>query len=489
MAKRTAVIDIGSNSARMIILEKTSRFAFHLLHEVKSRVRISENAYQNEGVLQEEAIQRAIGALRDFMQIARSYDVRKTLCVATSAVRDASNKKNFIQRVKREVDLNIKVISGEREAYLGGIACANLLPSYDAMTLDIGGGSTECACIKNAKVVDSDSIDLGTVRLKELFFDRNDIEGAKKYIDTALEQLKTKEQSHIIGVGGTFRALAQIILKNKNHPMNKIHAFSFEAQDLKTLGKKILAAESLSELKELGVKKDRYDVIKPGTLILLRLIKKVGATHLTTSGAGVREGLYLSDLLRHNGDCFPKNFNPSLSYLVDQHSHNAEQRNLRVKLVRTLFELLQPTFEFDLTHKEPLTIAAKLAKIGASHHFYSFQNHSYYLALTALEYGYTHEEIALISMLVRFQLGKGVKKSTMAEYKKLLPSLESVQALSRLLALSDALLSHHPRNLDFELAFENKKLTVSYKNKMPYITQENVQALTCEALEIVFKTH
>jgi len=171
MAKRTAVIDIGSNSVRMIIIEKTSRFAFHLLHEVKSRVRIAEDAYQNDGELQEAAINRALLALKDFLQIADSYDVRKTLCVATSAVRDAHNKKHFLSRVNKELGLNIKVISGEKEAYLGGIACANLLPQQDAMTLDIGGGSSECACIENGKVVDSDSLDLGTVRLKELFFD------------------------------------------------------------------------------------------------------------------------------------------------------------------------------------------------------------------------------------------------------------------------------------------------------------------------------
>lgn len=169
MAKRTAIIDIGSNSVRMIIMEKTSRFAFHLLHEVKSRVRIAEDAYQNGGELQSPAMDRAVLALREFIQIAKSYEVRKTLCVATSAVRDANNKNLFLSRVNKELGLNIKVISGEREAYLGGIACANLLPQQDAMMLDIGGGSSECAYIKGGKVVLSSSLDLGTVRLKELF--------------------------------------------------------------------------------------------------------------------------------------------------------------------------------------------------------------------------------------------------------------------------------------------------------------------------------
>jgi len=487
MAKRTAVIDIGSNSARMIIIEKTSRFAFHLLHEVKSRVRISEDTYQNEGALQEKAMQRAILALKDFVQIANSYDVRKTLCVATSAVRDASNKKEFLARVKKESGLNIKVISGEREAYLGGIACANLLPPRDSMTLDIGGGSTECACIENSKVILSDSLDLGTVRLKELFFDHDDIDGAKKYIDKALEALKVDQKEHIVGVGGTFRALALILLKNSEHPLNKVHAFTFEATQLVTLGKKILKAKNKAELKALGVKKDRYDVIKPGVLILLRLIKKVGTSQFTCSGVGVREGLYLSDLLRHNKDIFPANFNPSLKYLIDRHTHNAAQRNLRVKLTKELFALLHKNLSLQENLEKPLLIATKLAKIGASHHFYSFENHSQYLTLTALEYGYTHKEITLISTLVLHQMAKGIKKNYFNKYSSLLPELETVQKLTNILALADALLAHHPVQRDFDLQMEDDTLVIVPHKSVAYLAQESVAAINNNEIKILFK--
>jgi len=487
MAKRTAVIDIGSNSARMIIIEKTSRFAFHLLHEVKSKVRISEDAYQNGGALQEKAMQRALLALQDFVQIADSYDVRKTLCVATSAVRDASNKKAFLSRVKKEIGLNIKVIDGEREAYLGGIACANLLPQHDAMTLDIGGGSSECACIEDGKVINADSLDLGTVRLKELFFDRNDIKGAKAHIDKALEGLDTNEQRHIIGIGGTFRALAQIILKAQRHPLHKVHGFTFNAKELVTLAKKIIATEENSELKALGVKKDRYDVIRPGAMILLRIIKRVGAERFTCSGVGVREGLYLSDLLRHNRDSFPANFNPSLKYLLDRHTHNAHQRNLRVRLTKEIFEKTHTALTLASELKQPLLIAAKLAKIGASHHFYSFQNHSHYLSLTALEYGYTHEEIALISMLVLYQQGKGIKKGYYTEFATLLPEVRILERLTNILALSDALLAHHPREIDFTISAEGKVLTVTSKKEIAYLAQESVRGIGDEILEVRFK--
>jgi exopolyphosphatase/guanosine-5'-triphosphate,3'-diphosphate pyrophosphatase len=487
MAKRTAVIDIGSNSVRMIIMEKTSRFAFHLLHEVKSRVRISENAYQNGGELQQEPMERAISALRDFVRIAHSYDVRKTLCVATSAVRDANNKKSFLARVQKELGLNIKVISGEREAYLGGIACANLLPRQDAMTLDIGGGSTEYACIEKGTVIESNSLDLGAVRLKELYFDRNDIKGAKAYIDSALETLKIEPHGHIIGVGGTFRALAQIILKKKNHPLNKLHGFNFTAAEVIELGEKILSAKKRADLKELGIKKERYDVIRPGTLILLRIIKKVGCTELTCSGVGVREGVYLSDLLRHNRDVFPNNYNPSLRYLLDRHSHNTSQRNLRVILTKKLFALLQQKLQLGIEYEKPLLVAAKLAKIGSGHSFYAYSGHGHYLILTALEYGYSHKEIALIATLVRFQSGKRPDKSYLQEYAPLLPAEKTIRGLIYLLALGEALLAHHPQTIDFDLALEEEKLVVTPHKKRAYLTAESINAMNKSLLEVVFR--
>ena len=169
MAKITAVIDIGSNSARMAVFKKTSHFGFVLLKEIKSRVRISEGAYENGGNLQPFAIDRAINALREFLIIAKSLKARKILAVATSAVRDAPNKNIFLSKVKKELGLKIKVINGDKEAFFGAVAASNLLPYENGITIDIGGGSTEFALIQNKKVIDKISLKLGTVRLKELF--------------------------------------------------------------------------------------------------------------------------------------------------------------------------------------------------------------------------------------------------------------------------------------------------------------------------------
>jgi len=173
VAKRTAVIDIGSNSARLVIYEKTSRYGFHLLCEQKSKVRIGEGAYEKGGYLQPIGIQRAYLTLKSFLHTIDKYQANKTLCVATSALRDAPNAKIFTQWIKQELGLSIKIIDGHKEATFGAIAAANLLPVTDGITIDIGGGSSDIALLKNGRIIDTYSLNLGTVRLKELFFDKS----------------------------------------------------------------------------------------------------------------------------------------------------------------------------------------------------------------------------------------------------------------------------------------------------------------------------
>ncbi len=126
MAKRTAVIDIGSSSARMVVFEKSSSYAFHLIKEIKSRIRIGEGAYENDGELQDIPMQRAFDALEDFVQIIKNLKCNKTFCVATSALRDAPNAKIFIKKIKKELNLNIKIIDGKKEAEFGALASINL---------------------------------------------------------------------------------------------------------------------------------------------------------------------------------------------------------------------------------------------------------------------------------------------------------------------------------------------------------------------------
>ena len=478
MAKRVAVIDIGSNSVRMVIYEKTSRFAFHLLHEEKSKVRISENAYQHDGNLQELPMQRTFDALRDFITISESFKVRKLLCVATSALRDAPNKKDFLKRVRDSLKLNIKIVDGKKEAYFGAMACANLLPELStALSIDIGGGSTEFTLINDKNISNTISLNIGTVRLKELYFDKNDIAGAIKYIDTELELLKDTDISTLVGIGGTFRAISSAIMKADAYPLNKIHSYEYSKERFKKFISDLLDAQE-DELKKLGIKNNRFDVIKPGALILSRVLNKIEIEKIITSGVGVREGVYLSDLLRGSKDKFPHNYNTSVKYILDTHVGDKTFSNHLNLISKKLFDLTKDYLGIDERYRYELALAAKLYPAGSSVHFYSENKHTYYLIQSALEYGFSHKSITLIATLTKYAKSRLPASSHLKKYSTLLPKEDTTKALSFLLSLSIALISHRPRNIDFDMKFIDGVLHIESTNPM-YLSQDAVIKLDC----------
>ena len=486
MAKKVAVIDIGSNSIRMAIYGKTSRFAFHLLYETKSRVRLSENAYQNYGNLQAVPMQRTFDALKEFLEIITSFNVRKTLCVATSALRDAPNKQEFLALVKKQLKLNIKVINGEREAYLGSMACANLLPKQkNALSIDIGGGSTEFSYIDSDSITKSFSLELGTVRIKELFFDSNKLDEAIEYIDNKLLYISDITPTTLIGIGGTFRSISSAIMHSIEYPLNKIHGFECLAQDFIDYIEKILYADEKA-LNNLGIKKNRFDVIKPGVLILQRVFKKLSIQNTITSGVGVREGVYLSDLLRNSKDKFPHNYNTSVRYLIDANISNTSYANQLSLVSKKLFDLTFSHLRINQKFRYDLSIASKLYPSGRSIHFFSQNRHTYYLIKSALEYGFTHSQVMLIATLTRYAKNKLPSQKHITKYNNLLPDLKTINYLSYLISLSIALLSHKPRNIDFELSFSDGKIMIE-STKNLYLSKEALKKVSeIKDLKIIF---
>jgi exopolyphosphatase/guanosine-5'-triphosphate,3'-diphosphate pyrophosphatase len=238
---------------------------------------------------------------------------------------------------------------------------------------------------------------------------------------------------------------------------------------------KILDSDEES-LKKLGIKNSRFDVIKPGALILLRVFKKFKIRELITSGVGVREGTFLADLLRTSKDKFPEGYNTSVRYILDAHVDNQAHSNQINRVAKELFDLMHKELNIDEKYRHELAIAAKLCMSGSTIHYYSYNKHSYELIEDALEFGFTHKQIVLIASLARFSKRKLPSSSHVERLKPLLPETNQLNALSYILSLSVALLSHQPRNVDFKLTFENSELKIESNNSL-YLTKENIAKL------------
>lgn len=472
MAQCTAIIDIGSNSMRMAVFQKTSRFAFHIIHEAKSTVRLGEHAYKNGGYLQSEPMERTALALGEFLSIARSFNARKIMCVATSALRDAPNSHEFITRIRNQFALSIKIIDGAREAYLGGMACANLLAPMEAVTVDVGGGSSEFALLKNGRVETMFSLNIGTVRIKELFLDHGNMPGAINYIDETLRTLPQLQTDTLIGIGGTFRALTRALMKKGDYPLKKLHGFSIDEELFVQFGDQILQA-SPKKLKNLFIKPDRFDTIKPGTLIIMRILNHLQAKKLVCSGVGVREGVFLSDMLRNARDQFPANFNPSVRYLLDTYATHSDHGTQCAHLAKRLFTLLHAPLGIEEHYRHELVIAAKILPIGIGIRYYAYPQHSHYLALSTLNYTLTHQQIALISHLLLYKKGNTASDLIpKGGYGTLLPEISILDGLYTILWLSHNLLAQRQSAQLIDLSYQDGILEI--RGEHLYLAREKL---------------
>ncbi len=478
MSKVTTIIDIGSNSMRMVVLQKSSRFAFNLINETKSRVKISEGCYENNGNLQEIPMQRAYESLKSFLNISTALKSRKIICVATSALRDAPNSNVFISRISKDLGLNIKVIDGEKEAYYGGVAALNLLHDDTFVTVDIGGGSTEFCFVNKGKVEKSISLNIGTVRIKELYFNKNDIKGAKKYILDNLKKisnLEIKIPKKVVGIGGSIRSLSKIVMTKNQYPLDVLHEYMYKVRDEINLFNKISIAKNNDDLKSFGVKKDRFDTIKEGAFIFKTILEELEIDEVVTSGVGVREGAYLADLLRTSNHKFPENFNVSVRSLLDRFQIDEKQSAYLGNNAKKIFDVLKPIHNLDNKFRSLLVISSKLHSIGSTLNFYKSNDNAFDFILNGLNYDFLHTSRVLVAHTIKFSKKSLPTRNDILKYEELLPSLEVMQWMSFMISLNIAINQDLSRP-KVEYILENNTLLISLLNKS-FLIESNIDKL------------
>lgn len=477
MRKRIAIIDIGSNSARLVIFERSSQFGFQLICEEKSKVRIGEGAYAKGGYLQPHALQRAFLALQSFQLISNNYQTSKLFCVATSALRDAPNGAEFTKYIYQTLGIKIEVIDGNQEAFYGGLAATSLLGLEDCITIDIGGGSSDMARIIKGRVVETHSLDIGTVRLKELFFDNDKaqaLNASKEYIAKALRTLPyTFIHQNAVGIGGTARVLGKMLMKHTAYPLNKIHGFTYVPNDYKDLFDSVISS-SAKGLKRFKIKQDRYDTIREGTLIFSEIIKHIKAQEVTTSGVGVREGVFLSNVFsRYDFKTTP---NPSITSIMDRFGGFSTQKAIqkRCEYATKLSELFALYVNQQLPLYEIQT-ALTLSDIGKNLTVYKAHHHAFYIALQELNYRFSHKQIALIAFLLRAQDKAKIKKKLYSDYALLLPPQEELQWATFVYTLS-LILGEYGSQGDITFEYSNQTLTLTTSVSL-YLVKESIKEI------------
>ncbi len=278
--KKFAVIDVGSNSVRLMFVAD-GKVLYKSLHTT----RLGEGlAHKSE--LLPDAIERTAQAVAAFYEQAKSEHAERVFAFATAAVRTAENRAEFLDRVKELCALEIEVVSGDEEAELGILGA---LGNGDGCVIDIGGASTEIVVKSGGSLVYKKSLDIGVVRLKDRYGrDAKTIEKVAK--SAAKEYGEIPAVDLFCGIGGTATTLAAQYLNLKTYDSAKITGTEISAREIKRLADK-LSAMSVDEIAALPcMPKGRADVLSGGAVLLATMMEEFGFSSLTVSDRDNLEG-------------------------------------------------------------------------------------------------------------------------------------------------------------------------------------------------------
>lgn len=285
------VIDIGSNSVRLVIYEGAVRAATPVFNE-KVLCGLGR-AIHSTGRMSDESVERAIGALARFRVIARIVGVKVLKAIATAAVREAANGKEFITRGEKACGTKIEILSGEKEAELAAQGIRMGFREADGFAGDLGGGSLELIDIYRDTLNEATTLPLGGLRLIDSTGDK--LEKATAVVDDALGKIDWLAKGAgraFYAVGGTWRALAKLHMEETNYPLRVMQGYSIPTRDAILFCEKVRKAKKVSILPGIDdVARARREVLPYGALVLERLLKLLAPSEVVFSVYGIREGL------------------------------------------------------------------------------------------------------------------------------------------------------------------------------------------------------
>jgi exopolyphosphatase / guanosine-5'-triphosphate,3'-diphosphate pyrophosphatase len=288
------VVDIGSNSVRLVVYEGAVRSPTTIFNE-KVLCGLGRQV-ASTGHLGKEAVERALAALTRFKAINRILRVKNVWAIATAACRDAADGPEFIARGERALGASIQVLSGQREAALAASGILMGFRNPDGFAGDLGGGSLEIIDVGGQALRQAVTLPLGGLRLLDLAGDR--LDKAAEFADDQIGRipwLAAGRGRAFYAVGGTWRAIAKLHMEETDYPLRVMHGYSMPTREAIRYCEEIRKTKKLSGLKGIAeVARPRREVLPVGALVLERLLKKLEPSEVNFSVFGIREGLLYS---------------------------------------------------------------------------------------------------------------------------------------------------------------------------------------------------
>jgi exopolyphosphatase/guanosine-5'-triphosphate,3'-diphosphate pyrophosphatase len=412
---RYAAIDIGSNSLRMLAAETVPGQPMRTLAEDREVTRLGASVFR-DGRISDEAANFVCTVLARMAAAYQKLDVVGVRAVATSAVRDASNQAEFIDRAQKALGTPIEIISGTEEARLIhlGVQTRWPHPGKRVLLIDVGGGSAEIIVGENGRMTEGVSRPLGAVRLTEVFLKHDPPTGREllqleKFIDdklsVAINRIGRRPFDRAITTAATAAAIVSAVNRLPRARRDKADRLRASVTQLRRLYRELASRDVEGRRRLPGIGPRRAEIIVPGVAVILRALEALRVTAMFYSSAGLRDGIIADLAARGVGRDLARLSREQLQAVEAM----ARKYNVPVKhgrkvagIAHALFECLEPLHKLSPDHAKLLEAAAYLHDVG---HYVSdtgHHKHSLYLVQNSDMPGFTDAERLLIALLCRY---------------------------------------------------------------------------------------
>ncbi|MDQ1446900.1 MAG: exopolyphosphatase / guanosine-5-triphosphate,3-diphosphate pyrophosphatase [Acidimicrobiaceae bacterium] len=409
----TAVIDLGSNSFRLVVFTAVAEAWWRRTDEIYEPVRIGAGMGDG-GPLKPRRMERALHTIEMFAHFLRasgleSQDVR---AVATSAIREAANRDEFLERARAVAGFDVRVLSQEEEARYGYLAAINSTTLDHGAVLDLGGGSLQAVRVDRRLAQESASWRLGTVRMTEAYLDdepatKKQLKALRGHVREELERAPWLSTSgeRLVGLGGTVRNVAAAAQHRAGLPSFGVQGFVLERDALAELTADLAALPAAERGSVRGIKPERGDVILAGAATIEAVIDAGGFEAIEVTEEGLREGIFFETYLAPaDPPLFASVRESSVRNLATQYTRDLRHPQHVAALTLHLYDSLAAAGAHpgDAAERELVWAAALLHDIGYAVDYDDHHKHSRYLILNAGLPGWTPREVALIALIARY---------------------------------------------------------------------------------------
>ncbi|MCI9407523.1 MAG: Ppx/GppA family phosphatase [Clostridia bacterium] len=448
--EKIGIIDLGSNSARLVIVDLFADNHFMVVDELKESVRLGQDM-ERDGFLKPQRVAETIRTLKMFRKLCDASGVTRIIAVATAAVRRAKNQRSFLDEIQASCGIKIRVLSAEEEALYVYRGVINTMDVPKGIVLEIGGGATKIVYYNRRCIINYVTLPFGAVTLTGLFADDGlkPEEIAKKIEEFFTEQLKQIEwintvdpDAQMIGVGGSFRNLFKISKMVHKYPLDTVHNYVMKTEEFLPVYDMLKVLDLDKKKKIKGLSAERADILPAALAIVKSFVSFFNFERFTISGSGLREGIMVNQALPMTEEKpISDVLNYSLTTLVKYYGCDEKHVEHVVNLSIQLFKQLRVLHKFPRQYLKVLKVAATLHDCGQRIKYYNHQRHSCYMILNANLYGVSHRDIVLAAFTACCHKKEDINAYEWARYRDLLheDDIEIVKRLGVMLRIAESL--------------------------------------------------